>query len=275
MLAFIHIEKAAGSTISSILRRSYGLRHAEVCGWRNAWSTEDDLVLPEDLERTRWIFPALQSIAGHGVKPYAGLERVCPGIRYYTFLREPLDRCASHFQFQIQVMKKRVSFEQWIRTAGYRNFQTQKLTGGEDAAAAIEMLEQRIEFVGLMERFNESLVMLRRRFPDEPLDICYRAKNVATDSSIKKQLLDDTASRELLVQANQEDCKLYDYVRKALYPRQQRQYGESLAADVLRFQEANRTHGSSRQPLLPLLVRHLVFRPAVRLYSGWHRRHAA
>ena len=67
-----------------------------------------------------------------------------------------------------------------------------------DGDAAIEMLTQRIGFVGLTERFDESLV-LWKRWTDMPhLDIGYRSINVARSNAVREQILSENL-RPLLV----------------------------------------------------------------------------
>ena len=78
------------------------------------------------------------------------------------------------------------------------------------------MIESREMFVGLTERFDESLVLLRAlRAPD--LDIDYEAVNVARRNSIASDLLSNPGTRQAIVEANREDLELYSYVEAELY----------------------------------------------------------
>ena len=260
MLALIHIEKTAGTTITYILRQSFGTRHCDVLPWKRSFS-HGDVFSAEDLRRTRWLYPRLESIAGHTVKPFGDLQHAHVDVRFYTFLREPLARCVSHYQHQIQRMGKSLSFKEWIRDERYRNFQVRKLAGNEDGDRAIRTLDETVRFVGLLERFNESLVMLRKRFPDAPLKIGYQRRNVAADSAIKDRLLNDPAVRPLLVDANREDLKLYQFVTERLYPRQAREYGDSLEADVAHFEATHRPPPAFPRLMLNTIKRRLVYRP--------------
>lgn len=268
MLAFIHIEKTAGSTLTGILRGSFGTQHCDVRGWREGWTAEVDHFTADDLHRTQRLYRRLQSIAGHGVRPYADLERVASPIRYYTFLREPLARCASHYQYQVQRMGRTVPFLQWIRNERYRNFQVRKLAGVEDADAAIRILKERVGFVGLVERYNESLVMWQRFCKPLAIDIRYRSRNVAEDATIHWNVIMDRVSCAALEEANQEDIRLYRHAVEEIYPRQQMDYGADLPSHVERFQRDKGGPGA-REPVRALLMRHLIHRPIAWTWRRW------
>jgi hypothetical protein len=225
LLAFVHIEKAAGITVNHIMRREFGMSHCDV----EPCQQHNDYFSKEDLRRLRLLYPRLKSIAGHRVKPYSDLVEVCPEIRYYTLLREPVARCASHYQFQIQQMKRNVPFEEWIVQDKFRNFQVKKLVGRDDLEAAIRQVQEGLVFTGMMERFDESMVLLRHRVKDfRPLDI-----------------------------------KLYEFVSQELYPQFQRAYGDSLDADVAAFKASNRVASVRLTERMNWLKRNLLYKPAL------------
>lgn len=268
MLAFVHIEKAAGTTVSVILARSFGLRHADVMAWRSKFS----IFSAADLRWLRRVNPGLKSIAGHAVMPHSDLEQACGGIHYWTFLREPLSRCASHYQFRVQFMNVAQPFKEWIQNEEFRNFQTKKLVGREDVDAAIRTLQEKFLLVGLLERFDESLIMLKGKLGDPRFDIRYVKAREAADKSIYRQLLDDPESRELLTKSNQADLKLYRFVQEELYPTQQGEYGESLEADLEAFKEANHPPKRSLRFTLNRWKLRWVYRPMICGYRLLHHR---
>ena len=102
-----------------------------------------------------------------------------------------------------------------------RDAQTQRIGGTTSAADAIATIEKREMFVGLTERFDESMVLLRALVAPD-LDIRYERANVAKSSRIAKELLSDPVTRQMIVEANQGDLELYEYVLRELYPRFQR-----------------------------------------------------
>lgn len=267
MLAFVHIEKTAGITLNWILRRSFGLRHCDVLPWRKG----ADFFSAGDYQRIQKLYPRIDSIAGHDVKPYSDLDQIRPDIRYFTFIREPLARCASHYQYQIQVMGKRISFDDWINTERYRNWQTKKLVGTADIDASIRALKGNFIFVGLSERFDESLVIFRKRASSYSLNIRYNSRNVATDNKIKNQLLKDPKTKAQLLEANKLDSLLYEFVTRELYPRQKQEYGDTLDSDLSAFQKANHGIPIDWNLISSFLKRRLLYNPILYCYQQYHR----
>ncbi|NUQ64909.1 MAG: hypothetical protein HUU20_20795 [Pirellulales bacterium] len=263
MLVFIHINKTAGRTVRYILRSSFGLRHCEVEPWHArgngaAFSTDD-------LLRLRKIYPRLESIAGHGVTGYADLEAGAE-IRYFTFMREPLKTCASRFQYNVDYRgKKGLKFEQWIEQEWTRNPQTKMIAGSADVQKAIGVLRAKDIFVGLTERFDESMVMVRA-LRARQLDISYKRVNVARRNALAERLLADETTRRMLVEANEADLELYDFVRRQWYPKFQREYGPSLDADVAHYQQTQHHRFNFRNLTLSRLKQRLVYRPVLYLY---------
>ena len=253
MLAFVHIHKTAGTTFNEILARSYGVRHCNL----HAFPGETALSA-EDFRRLQRLWPPLVSIGGHIVSAYSDLDQVRPDVRYYTFLREPLIRCASHYQYQVQQQNKQYSFEEWIAKEIKRNPQTTRVAGrGASVDDAIRILERRMIFVGLVEHFDESLVMFRQIVADPRLTIWYRQRRVATGNDIKARLLSDPETRRLIIDANRQDLELYEHVSQTLYPAFRRGYRGTLDADVATFQKENEAR-SRLAPHLNLLANHYL-----------------
>ena len=165
MYAFVHIEKTAGTTLTSILRRSYGTRHCDVRlpvakRHRGKGRTDQhELVEAVDLRRVRRIYRNLRGIAGHHVKAFSNLELACPEIRYFAFLRDPIKRYRSHFLTRA-ASHRTEEFEAWLAAPWTHNWQTKMIAGEPSAQKAIDMLAARFGFVGTTERFDESLLMM-------------------------------------------------------------------------------------------------------------------
>ena len=263
MLVFIHINKTAGRTVRYILRSSYGTRHCDVEPWGRR---DGDLVFSTpDLRRLRRLYPNLASIAGHGVTGYADLEEPGTTFRYFTFLRDPLKLCASRFQYHVEARgKKRLVFERWIEQEWLRNAQTKRIGGTASAGDAIRVISAKDVFVGLTERFDESMLLLRTLRAGD-LDLAYAPVNVARSNGIARELLADPRTRQALVDANRADLELYDHAVNELYPAVRREYGPTLDDDVADYRASRARHFNRTKLTASRLKQHGLYRPLLRL----------
>ena len=231
LIAYAHVMKTGGQTMCNILRQSFPGRHCDLQAQGVATS--------DDLRFARHFYPRLRSVAGHGVVPLGDLAEDCEAIRYFMFLRDPVERCVSHYQYR-RNKDETSDFEPWLRK--YANYQARFLcrtreSGASwpdhaDAGRAIETIERHLGFVGLQERFDESLVLLGRWIGDRDFDPAYRARNVASSTDVRRQILGDPRTVEMIRAHHVEDEKVYRHVRDVVYPRQVEQYGATLAADL-------------------------------------------
>jgi hypothetical protein len=268
LLAFMHIEKAAGITVEIILRRNFGNRHCDIQPW---WQP-NKIFTAADYRKLRLLYPRLLSIAGHKIRPCSDLYEVRPDVRYFTTMRDPIERCVSHYQFQIQNLKYHTQpFEEWIEERQHHNFVTKKIADADDVDEAIRILNEQFIFVGLLKRFDESMVMLRRLLKPWPLDIRYTPKNVVRRHDIKRRILDDENLRRRVEQVNELDLQVYRYVVEKLYPRQQAEYGPGLEDEVEQFRATNREPRFSLPLIMNRARRNLLYKPALAIYRVFHR----
>lgn len=196
--------------MNMILRQSFGVRHCDVL-YREFDSVE---AVESEIAFARRCHLDLCSIAGHGLWPTAMRER---GWYLYTMLREPLARCISHYQYQVNAMGKQVDFDDWIRNERFHDVQVTRLAGCRDLDAAKAVLAERFSFVGLVECFDTSIEALSLLAP-YPLNTAYKRMNVARESVLKEAVLSSQSSRRLLESANRLDAELYRYVKEDLFP---------------------------------------------------------
>jgi len=276
MYAFIHIEKTAGSTLTTILRRSFGTRHCDIrlplAKRRNGERDRRPCVDADDLQMARRLYPGLSYIAGHNVKPYGGLGTSEPDIHFFTFLRDPAARYVSQYLNRARVYT-REAFDSWASSRWTHNWQTKKIAGVPEADRAIAIIRQRVEFIGLTERFDESLVLLGQWLADPGFKDEYRRVNQLKEKRRPRDVerertdtsyLDTDHARQRIAEANAEDQKLYDYVVTQIYPRQVEAYPGDLAVDVRHLQVRNRSARRLYQPLWPAFYRNCVYKPMVR-----------
>ena len=162
-------------------------------------------------------FFGLRSIAGHSLMhPTANLSAL---MHYFTFVRDPLKRCLSHYQQYKRSYSKKgkdLSFEEFLDIDDMRDAQVYQIAGEYDVEKAKEELSRYL-FVGLTERFAESMVILRQLSPHR-LNLEHRRLHVTRDNTARQEVLDNPAARRLLEQGNQLDRQLYEWVKHELYP---------------------------------------------------------
>lgn len=274
MIAFIHIDKTAGTTLYHILRRSFGAAHCDVKIWPKQTKAEREanfkIASAKDIKRTRsLVYHNLKSIGGHHITPFGDLSTDLEGIRFYTFVRDPLKRCASHFQFFRQERKENTeSFEEWISRDHYRNVMCQKLCGEQNAQKAIKVLKERVGFIGMQEKFEESLVLLQHWVKPYALDIRYKAQNVAKHSKLKTELYENPVHKRLMEEANLEDQKVFNWVRETYWPEQLERFELDLDEALNHFREENAKFVlRRREPWSGQLTRDLLYKPLMRFIS--------
>lgn len=271
MLVFVHINKTAGSTVRYMLRSTFGSSHCDVEPWHAAW--QDPPFSLDDLRRVRSIYRRLDSIAGHRIAGYVDLAEPGVDLTYFSFVRDPVKTMASRFQYHIDHRGKDAVFDEWIQRDWLRNAQTQRIAGVADADEAIRVIERKRIFVGLAERFDESMVMLKQ-LRANALDISYRRVNVARRNTIAATLLANARTRELIRDANRQDLELYDYVTNDLYPRLQREYGPSLDEAVAAYRLTGERGFNRRNIALHRAKQYGAYKPLLSLYRHSMSRHA-
>jgi hypothetical protein len=171
-IIFVHIPKAAGTTLHRIIEQHYPRQ--------NVYSTNPSLLNPEasiehfkqlPLERRAQI----RMLKGH--LPF-GLHDYLPGpTTYFTLLREPVDRVVSFYYYvrqstqhylHEQVLARDLTLQQYIAsclTTSNDNFQVRLLSGahhevpyGQCTPAMLETakrhLQEHFSVVGLSEQFD-------------------------------------------------------------------------------------------------------------------------
>jgi hypothetical protein len=137
LLAFCHIEKAAGTSLTHILRRIFFLRYADV---RPMKSRSGRFFTSQDLDVAKRMNPFLRGIGGHSVVPHGDLVSHSHELRFITQLRDPVARAASHFRYRVNRMKIDENWSTFLRHPVSQNFQVKKIAGCEDLDLAKEYL---------------------------------------------------------------------------------------------------------------------------------------
>jgi hypothetical protein len=219
VLIFIHLYKTGGTTLNRIIEWEYKL--SRICSVEPTWQ--------------RWSYQRIRRwprrrlarmdvFKGH--MPF-GLHSLLPGpANYITVLREPVERAISDYYFARRFKPHRhhraahrLTLEEYFIQKHEHNLQSRILAGPNshelfpslcDAAvlaAAKENLARQFIVVGLTERFDETLALLKVVLGWRVKR--YRSFRVA-DNRIPKQLV-APATLALIQEWERFDLALYDY----------------------------------------------------------------
>ena len=266
---FLHIPKAAGSTLTAIIQRQY--RSEEMIKSYElmfAAATHEKL---SSLESARFRYTYVKTMAPEKlaqVKVLMGHEGFgfhnlfSSPTKYITMLREPVERVISHYYYVLSHPKNRLydpvhsqnmdlaDFVHSGLSVEVDNSQTKYLAGLETPylaygeygdellAQAQKNLQQYFAVVGLTERFDASLLLLKRQLGWQmPF---YTRVNVSRNRPPKKQISPSIV--EQIKEYNRLDLELYQFAKR-LFEEQVQQQGPHFARELKLFQTLNKLYG--------------------------------
>jgi hypothetical protein len=276
-LIFLHIPKTAGSTLRKIINQQYGVDEILKCYYHKQGVTLQEAVrdmkaLPKEQAAE------IKIILGHvGFGLHEHLPWPCA---YFTMLRDPVERVISgyyhilrdnthKFQAQVQTMslKEYVSSD-LLRSEAARinavnamdNAQTRLLSGsvvhaelsgtevnygectGEMLDLAIRNLKKDFVAVGISERFDESLMLLKKALAWS--SIYYVKANVGWNRASREDVSKDTL--RCIEKYNELDIELYRYARQMFDEAIDRQ-GLLFKRRMGSYRLLNRGYGEARR----------------------------
>jgi Sulfotransferase family len=265
-LLFLHIPKAGGTTLHSVIERQFAPEVIfSINGMTPARSIKEFIALPAQ-QREK-----IRLLKGHmpfGLHKYLSVPAV-----YLTMLRDPVDRVVSHYYFvrrspgvrhHEEVARERMSLEDFVRERASINAnddQTRLISGVEKVNAKLwrggtganeepgttdileiakKNLQDHFTVVGLSERFDESLLLFRKRLGWRNI---YYVKQNVTKGRPAKELLPPATVR-LIEQHNELDMALYEYARQRFEESIKEEEAE-FKNELSRFQRNNRLYGTA------------------------------
>jgi hypothetical protein len=229
-LIFIHIPKAAGTTLHEVIARQFP-RDAvfTIDGAKVRECINEFKNLPEEERRT------IRCLKGH--MPF-GLHRyLSRPVDYITLVRHPVDRVISHYYYVLrqpdhylhhEVTSRRMSLREYVSSGvspELSNGQTRlisgvpeldSVTGGVAVSADVletakANLQDHFAAVGLSDRFDESLVLFKRLLGWG--NICYVRRNVTRDRPSKEEIPGETI--RVIERFNEFDLQLYGFAEQS------------------------------------------------------------
>ena len=236
LVAFCHIEKAAGTSLIHVLRRVLFLRYAAV---RPLTRRSQPYFTDRDLRIVKRLNPFLRGIGGHAVVPHSDLLGNSTPIAFITQVRDPIARTISQYRFRIRRLKKNADPEAFLRHPVANNFQVRKIAGCQDLEQAKSILRHRFWLAGPVDDFDSFLVLLARRMR-LPLQLfTYRRQNITAQP---QQIELPDGFREQLREQNQLDLHLVDWIGSELFPKYLEDYDGDFDADLRAFQELQKSN---------------------------------
>ena len=218
---FQHIPKTAGNTLLSVAANRFPGDKSFICG--------KDGVLNDFLSLPRNRLDSLGFLCGHvdyGIHEHIG--RPCV---YFAFLREPVDRVMSHYYFIRNSLRHR--YREQANAMGLPEFIESglrprmnncmvRMISGIDAAygecgeemldSALENLSRHYVFLGIIERFDESLAAISNLFGWPPADYQNRVVSVNRPAVSQAPAEDVRVIRKY----NELDIRLYEKLKDSL-----------------------------------------------------------
>lgn len=242
LMVFLHLAKTGGRSVDTVLRNTYGqgyIQAQSLAPLRPVGLDDGEFVAPvygeDEVRRVQRRIPWLRAIGGHSLTLWSGVHNICP-VRYVAFMREPMARGASHYQFHVSTSDAPLGWDRWCAWPEHHQHQVRYFDRSGDAEAARAAIEEHGVFVGLLERFEESLLLMQKLVAPE-LNVAYQRANTARTNTLARDLLADPVRREQIREMYDQEFPLYEWVKHELWPRYERAYGPGLAEDAARLRE--------------------------------------
>lgn len=239
VICLLHIERSGGTTLHYILRSNF-LSFMTLTPWKYWTNKEENSFSPQEAGILFRVLPFTKGFGGHLTRSYLGYEKaIGKRVRYITFLREPLSRFFSHFRYQRDVMGIDRDIKAFLDEDQFSNFMTKRIAGSEDLEKAKCALLDEYSFVGLMERFDESLVLMKDQLNLPNLDIRYQRKNANPSLNQDARTVADDVQKRIM-ERNALDIELYKFAKEHIFAKYINEFGADFNKCLAEFRIQNR-----------------------------------
>lgn len=212
---FLHLPKTAGTTLNRLIEWEYRLPEMySVDPVLFEWSAAHMRALPENRLRKTRMFKGHMLFGLHEVLPQPST--------YITVLRDPVERVLSAYyymrSYKLHPLYWKFRYEKWtldqfVQRSTRDNVQCKIIAGANYHAPctqeildqALDHLDRHFSVVGLSERFEESLALMKLRFGWQLKS--YSSFNVTRTRPKKRDLAPETLA--LIAEKNSYDVALY------------------------------------------------------------------
>lgn len=256
-LIFLHIPKAAGVTLGTIIERQFPHKAIFTIDGANVQKSINEFRNLPERERQE-----IKCLKGH--MPF-GLHNYLPrSATYITLLRHPVDRIISHYYYVLRIpnhylhnelTSKKMSLSDYVSSGispELMNAQTRlisgvekvdSVTGNEPVSADVLEIAKRnlrdcFAAFGLSEMFDESLVLFKGLLGWR--NIFYAKQNVTRNRSSKQEIPRKTI--KIIENYNKLDLELYKFAKQT-FQELIRKQGPSFKGELRTFQRLNKIYG--------------------------------
>ena len=224
-IIFLHIPKTAGTTLRNIIYAQYGeARTAPIYEEESSFFSKEQFKQLIDTRKDQ-----ADVIIGHIEYGFHQLLAGNRPYRYAALLRDPIKCCLSlynHFK-NVHYSGSDISLLELIKGphgGHFINLQTRIICGINDFNAAIDTIDREFALIGITERFNETLLLASHILGWRMIP--YKRLNISTQWKINyiEELKNDKRAMDLLIDMNEIDIRLYEYVNSRLTERLNKLY---------------------------------------------------
>ncbi|NOX62625.1 MAG: sulfotransferase family protein [Chloroflexi bacterium] len=237
----VHIPKNGGTTFNRVLDRVYGRAFVKVYSHVPGEFFSSDKIADLVLSH-----PHMRCLASHSIRaPLPALE----GVRFQpvTFLRDPVRRLVSLYYHERKITTRagrehcsQLPFDEYFveritHDNALENWQTFHIAGCVDLEKAKALLDEYF-FVGLLERYDASLLLLSARIGWPRPFILYARQNRGPSRPPESIMSRETLNR--LRELNAVDIALYQHYRQQ-HDAEVRSLGKAFARQLNLFRKIN------------------------------------
>lgn len=261
MICFIHIEKTAGTTLDYIFINNF-IYYYSLESWHKWTNQKGTYFYKDEFKNMINVFPFIKGIGGHSLRNWLEYEKYKKNIKYITFLRNPIARYLSHYRHQKFKMNIQWKIGDFLNEERFDNYMTFRFSEAGNLDEAKKNLKK-IDFIGLQEEFDLSLLLMKFYLGKPGLCINYESKNI--NHSAKEtfnSLIKDKNIKNKIIEKNKKDIELYNFAKNELFEIIKSGYPFDIKNQLDDFRNKNMVfRPSRRKQLIHKITKFSMIRP--------------